>query len=244
MIGNSKPKSIFLLLMITFIMTGCISKEDRSILEKAKGDGLTYSEYFKSVDELDHRQNVIYYKPLPIDKMLALVPESMKKSVHLVNSKKLPFEVNEQTAYVVTSKDEQGNLQNQLQLTYLNNSEYGQPEEFLIISVTEVDENPLEKYDFSKEKTDTVGNEIKKEILTDEIPIFHQVINTNGGLAYRYYMYNEKEERVGTMVTSANELYSYYNGHLYHVGYWVENQNTKGVQEEILQVTKEFILSK
>lgn len=227
---------------MAILLTGCANKKDDPILEKVKGDRLTYSEYFKSVDELDKRKNITYYKPLPINEMMEIAPDSVKNAVHMIDSKTLPFEVNEQTAYLVTSKDEKGNVQNQVQFTYFHNNQYDHPEEFFILSVTEVDENPLDKYDFSKEQTDTVGNELREETLTYDIPIFHQVITTNGALVYGYYSYEEKEKRVSTVATAANELYAYYKGRLYHVGYLIKDKNTREVQDDVLQLTRAFIL--
>lgn len=235
-------RPVLLLIIMIFMVIGCTSKEDEAFLEKVKGTGFAYSEYFKSVDQQDERKNITYYTPLPIDEMLNIASNPIKNSIHPIDLEKLPFEVNEQKAYVVTSEVENENRQNQVQLTYIHTDEYDQTEDFYIITVTELDENPLDKYDFSKQQTDTVGNELRKEILKDDIPIFHQVITTDGALAYRYYSYDEKNKQVSTVVTLANELYTYYNGYLYHVGYVTENQNTKEVQEEIFQLTKEFIL--
>ncbi|MDI2586694.1 hypothetical protein OR571_05995 [Psychrobacillus sp. NEAU-3TGS] len=242
MARSKRVKAILLLLIMIFMIIGCAKKEDEAFLEKVKGTGFAYSEYFKSVDELDKRKKVTYYIPLPIDELVSIAPNSIKNAVHPIDPRKLPFEVNEQTAYVVTSEDESGNTQNQVQLTYNHKDDYNQTEEFYIITVTELNENPLDKYDFSKQQTDTAGNELRKEILIDDIPIFHQVITTDSALAYRYYSYDEKQNQVSTVVTSANELYTYYKGHLYHVGYLTENKNSKEIQEEILQLTRDFIL--
>ncbi|WP_391117048.1 hypothetical protein [Psychrobacillus sp. L3] len=241
MLVNKIIKPILFLLVIT-IMSGCINKEVGPALTKVKGDGLTYSEYFKMVDELDKRENITYYKPLSIDEMMQVAPGTIKNAVHPIDSKKVPFEVNEQLAYLVTSKDKKGNLQNQVQFTYSHKNEYAQTDEFFVISVTELDGSPLEKYDFSKQQIDTVGNELRKEVLTDGIPIFHQVITTNSALVYSYYSYDEKEKRVLTVATAANELYAYYNGHLYHVGYLMKDKNTREVQDAILELTREFVL--
>ncbi|MFJ8066425.1 hypothetical protein ACIQYS_17650 [Psychrobacillus sp. NPDC096426] len=242
MTRNKIIKPILLLLIMVFTVIGCANKEEEEALTKVTGIGLSYSEYFKSVDAQDERKNVAYYMPLPIDEMLNVAPNSIQNTVHPIDPKKLPFEVNEQKAYLVTSINEKGNLQNQLQFTYLHNNEYEQPEEFFILSVTEVDENPLDKYDFSKEQADTVGNELRKEKLIDDIPIFHQVITTDGALTYRYYSFDEKEKRLVTVVTTANELYGYYNDYLYHVGYSTKNNNKKEVQDKIFQLTRAFIM--
>jgi len=240
-IRNSLIEATMLLLISSSVLTGCTSKEDEPVLNKVPGDGVTYSEYFKSVDELDERENITYYEPLTTDEMLLLAPDSIQNAVNLLDSKELPFEVKEQTAFLTTSENENGNLQNQVQFSYLGENQNGSPAEFFILSVTELDENPLKKYDFTNEKVDTMGNELRKEVLTEDIPIYHQVITTNGSLVYQYYSFNDIENRVGLVVTGANEIYGYYDGHLYHVGYSIEG-NSKEAQEEMLQLTRKFIM--
>jgi hypothetical protein len=154
----------------------------------------------------------------------------------------LPFEVDEEKAFLVTSKDENGKVKKQVQLSYLSKSEYGRVNDFFTITVTEVDENPIKGYNISDEH-DSVGNELKKEILTEELPIFQQVITTNSALLYRYYEYDETKDRVGIVGTSANEFYSYYNGFVYHIGYLIDREkNTDEVQEEMLKLTHDYIL--
>ncbi|MDP5275356.1 hypothetical protein [Chengkuizengella axinellae] len=233
--------NVLLLLLITLVVIGCSNKQE-TLLE-VHGTDFTYSEYFKDVDLLDKRKSGAYYQPLPFEDMMSYIPDSMKNNINLIDKQNIPFEINEETAYLVTSKDIDGKLQHQVQYTYLHNSSYGRPKEFLIISVTEIDENPLAKYDSSKEKHDIFGNEIIKADLINGYPIFHKVTSTNGGLVYKYYGYNKEENRVSITVTSANELYSYYNGHVYHVGYLINgNKYNKEIQEQILALTRDFIL--
>ncbi|MBM7607498.1 hypothetical protein JOD29_000735 [Lysinibacillus composti] len=154
----------------------------------------------------------------------------------------MPFEVDEEKAYLVTFEDEEGEVKNQVQLSYLSKSEYDKVDNFFIISVTEVNENPLEGYILSDEY-DTVGNKLKKEMLTEDLPIFQQVITTNSALLYRYYEYDEAKDQVGVVGTSANEIYSYYNGYVYHIGYNIDRKkNTDKVQEEMLKITRDYIL--
>lgn len=226
---------------ISLVLAGCNNKEADFV--KVKGDGLTYSEYFKSVDELDTRGNVTYYKPLSIDEFLTAAPDSLITEIQPLDSEKLPFEPNEQSVFLVTSEDKKSNVQNQAQITYLSSDVYEQAEEFFIISVTDVKENPLEKYDFSREKQDTLGNELIREVLIEDIPIFHQVQTTNGSLVYTYYHYNKDKNKVATVGTSANELYTYYKGRIYHAGYQLSNEtNTEKSHEQILQLFREFVL--
>jgi hypothetical protein len=216
-----------------------------TVLSEVQGSGFAYSEYFKVVDELDERKDGTYYKPLFPTELMKVIPASMADGVHLIETDKIPFNVNEKTAYLVSSKNKNGNKQHELQFTYLNKSANGLANEFFIVSVTKVEENPLTKYDFSKETSDTMGNELRREVLKDDIPIFHQIRTTDSALIYSYYGYDEEEEKVITMATAANELYGYYNGYLYHVGYLINGaKNSKGIQEKILQLTREFILGK
>ena len=233
-----KTLSIF---TISMLLTGCNNKE--AGLVEVQGDGLTYSEYFKNVDEQDTRENVTYFKPLLIDKFMNAAPDSVENEIHPIDSVKLPFEPNEQSVYLVTSEDKESNVQNQVQFTYLSKDVDGLAEEFFIMSITDVKENPLEKYDFSNEKKDTLGNELRREVLIDDTPIFHQLRTTNGSLVYTYYQYNKDKNEIATVVTSANELYTFYKGQIYHAGYQLNNENnTEKSREEILKLFREFVL--
>ena len=234
-------KTTLSIFTVSMMLTACNSEETG--LVEVRGNGLTYSEFFKSVDELDTRENVTYFKPLLIDQFMNVAPESLENEIHLIDSVKLPFEVNEQSVYLVTSEDKKSNVQNQVQFTYLSKDVYEQAEEFFIISITDVKENPLEKYDFSKEKQDTLGNELRREVLIEDTPIFHQMKTTNGSLVYIYYQYNKDKNEIATVATSANELYTFYKGRIYHAGYQLTNQNnTEKSREIILQLFREFVL--
>jgi hypothetical protein len=235
---------LFLLLLVSSLVA-CTSNENISFLKEVKGTGFTYSQYFKSVDDLDDRKNGSFYQPLSFEEVTKIIPDSMKDSVNLINTNDLPFNVSGEIAYLVKSKDEGGNVQHQVQFTYLNNDSYGNSNEFVIISITEAKENPLTKYDFSDEKYDTVGNELREEIIKDGIPMYNQIITSNSALTYKYYDYNEEENLVTIVATAANELYGYYKGHIYHVGYLIDgNKNNEEVQGQMLQLTRDFILGR
>ena len=238
---NKLFKTTLSIFTMSMLLIGCTNKE--AGLVEVQGDGLTYSEYFKNVDELETRENVIYYKPLSIDEFMKAAPNSFENEIHPIDSEKLPFEPNEQSIFLVTSEDNKSKKQNQAQFTYLSSNEYELTEEFLVISVTDVEKNPLEKYDFSKEKQDTLGNEFRREVLIGDIPIFHQMKTTNGSLVYTYYQYNKDKNEIATVATSANELYTFYKERIYHAGYQLTNQNnTEKSREEILNLFREFVL--
>jgi hypothetical protein len=218
-----------------------LNKIDHNLLREVEGDGFAYSDYFKSVDKLNNRGNGTFYEPLTINRMIIAMPDAMKDGIHSFDKDRLPFVVTEESAFLNTATNEEGNVLNEIQLSYHNKSSNGFSNEFYNISVTNLAENPLEKYDFKQEETDTFGNELRAEELTDSVPIFHLVRTNNKAHVYTYYIYNDAESRVGVAVTGANELYTYYNGYLYHVGYMID-EKTEEAYEEILQLTRNFIL--
>lgn len=229
----------FSLIFMCSILLGCST--DKSELVKVKGTDLTYSEYFKTYDGLDERNNVTYYKPILLNEAESSLPNQVKNTMNKFNPDKLPFRVDEEKAYLVTSKDNNGKVKNQVQLSYLSKDEYEQIDDFFIISVTEADKNPLEFYDL-KDEVDSVGNKLKKEQLTENLPIYQQVLTTNSALIYRYY--DENEKGIATVATAANEFYAYFNGHVYHIGYLIDNEkNDEKVQQKMLQLVREYIIA-
>jgi len=149
--------------------------------------------------------------------------------------------VDEERAYLVESKDRNGKIKNQVQLSYLGKDEYEQTNDFFIVSVTEADKNPLELYDMTGE-VDSVGNKFKKEQLAENLSIYQQVLTTDSALVYRYY--DETDKGIVTVATAANEFYAYYNGYIYHIGYLLESEkNDAEMQEKMLQLVCEYILA-
>ncbi|WP_025786133.1 hypothetical protein [Sporosarcina sp. D27] len=230
---------LFSLIFMNFILLGCAT--EKSELVKVKGTDLTYSEYFKAYDGLDERDNVTFYKPFLINEVEPFLPDQVKNTMNTINTDKLPFKVDEEKAYLVTSKDKNGAIKNQVQLSYLGKDEYKQTDDFLIISVTEADKNPLETYDITND-FDSVGNKLIKKQLTENLPIYQQVLTTDSALLYTYYEENEKG--IITIGTAANEFYAYYNGHIYHIGYSLDREkNDVEMQKKMLQLVREFILA-
>ncbi|MDQ0230199.1 hypothetical protein J2S19_001451 [Metabacillus malikii] len=192
---------------------------------------------------MDMRKNLRFYKPFSIDTIVANLLEPLTKSINLLDTAKLPFEVDEEQAYLITSKDENGSIKHQLQLSYLSKTEYDDIGNFYIVSITEVDENPLKGHQIL-EKRDSIGNELKTYNLTNTLPIYQQIITTNSALLYKYYDYDIDNKKVVTVGTSANELYTYYNGAIYHIGYSINDEKANPeFHNEMLQLTREFILA-
>lgn len=193
---------------------------------------------------MNEREHVEFFKPAEAQPL----PTSILSEHHLlekgIDPDLLPFEVDGENAYVVTSEDRTGKVTHQVQLSYLGKSEEGIVDEFFIISVTEMDENPVENYEVVA-ATDSVGNKIGKQELSGNDFIFQQVLTTNSALLYRYYEYDEAEEKLNVVGTAANEFYSYHDGFVYHVGYLIDRErNTDQVQDDMLNFTRNIILGK
>ncbi|MDV6377875.1 hypothetical protein ORD22_06315 [Sporosarcina sp. GW1-11] len=233
------PSLLLSLLVTSSIVFGC--SIDQSKLVKVKGTSLTYSEYFKPYDRLDERENVTFYKPFLLNKTGSSLPDQVKNTVHTIDHDKLPFTVDEVKAFLVTSKDRDGKIKDQVQLSYLGKDEYEQTSDFLILSITEADKNPLESYD-GMDAYDSVGNTLIKQKLIGDLPIYQQVLTTDRALLYRYY--DENEKGLTTVATAANEFYAYYDGHIYHIGYLIDKEkNDEAMKEKMLQLVREYILT-
>ncbi|MGN7410877.1 hypothetical protein [Sporosarcina sp. SAFN-010] len=237
---NRKLTSLlFALIFTSSILLGC--SIDKSELIKVKGNGLTYSEYFKAYDGLDEREDITYYKPFLINEEGSSLPIQIKDTMNKIDSDKLPFKVDEEKAYLVESKDKNGKIKHQVQLSYLGMDEYEQTNDFFIVSVTEADKNPIELYDIT-DQVDSVGNKLIKEQLTENLSIYQQVLTTNSALLFTYY--EENENGIIATGTAANEFYAYYNGHIYHIGYLLDNEkNVTEMQKKMLQFVREYILA-
>lgn len=230
------------IMMSIFLCSGCSSAPDG--LEKVEGTELAFSENFNAYDGLNEREHVEFYKPAEAQPL----PPSILGEHHLlkkgIDSELLPFEVDEENAYVVTSEDRTGKVTHQVQLSYLGQSEEGIVDEFFIISITEMEKNPVENYEVA-EATDSVGNKFEKQKLIGEDSIFQQVLTTNSALLYRYYEYDEAEDQLNVVGTAANEFYSYHDGFVYHIGYLIERKrNTEQVRDNMLNLTRTIILGK
>ncbi len=234
-------QKLILIILMSFLLMACTV--DQSQLEKVKGNSLTYSEYFKHYDRLDERENLQFYKPVSLDQViLSELPNEMENMFKVIDTKVLPFEVDEEEVYFMTSKNNEGTEINQVQVSYLGKNEYDSVDDFFILSITEANQNPLLAYDIADE-VDSTGNQLTKESLSEDLPIYHQNLTTDSALLYRYYDYDEKNKKVSTVGTAANELYAYYNGYIYHVGYLIgDEKNDANLANEMLQIFKDYIL--
>ncbi|MGE8003809.1 hypothetical protein [Lysinibacillus sp. NPDC093216] len=210
---------------------------------EVKGSMVTYSQYFQTADRLNDRKNPKFYEPVKGFEAMQEVATVLGNNVHPIDPKKLPFKANIQEVYAVTSEMTNGRLQNQLQFTYLQKALSGKDQQFAIFTVTNVDSNPLANYDITHDISDFLGNTIKNEGLIGESPLFHPIATPGSGrLSYFYYDFDIKNKKVRLTSNEANELYTYYNGYVFHVGYQLEHADQEDMQKKMIELVKEFIL--
>jgi len=238
---NKKFLRFCLLTLATFILSSC---NDEFGLNEIKGNGLTYHEYFKEIDELDRRTDVTYYKPLEIDDIIKHSPESIRKIQQNFNETNWPFQVNKKEGYLISGKNSEGKINNQIQLSFFNISEYDKVEEFIVVSISELDTNPLTAFHLEND-FDFVGNKIKRFELKDDMPIYQQILSSGKAMSYKYYDYNQSNNEIVINYTAANELYTYYEGYVYHIGYLINNSvdDKNLMHNQILKLVKGNILN-
>lgn len=190
-----------------------------NVFQQVKGDGVASSELFKEYDQ-QHIRQLTYFKPVS----LATFTDANHVKLPKVIS---PFE--EAKAEVLAVND---GMQTELQFTFSDDSN----KEYIIISATKHFMNPLNNEFIENLEKDHVGNVVVDESLNETTPLIHQIRTTNGGLVYTYFTYDTDTNKINVTATTANELYTYYNGIIYHVGYEVE-----GDINEVVSYVKEFI---
>lgn len=196
-----------------------------NVFQQVDGNGVAHSELFKEYDQ-QHLRQLTYFKPV------SLATFTNANHVKLPNIIP-PFE--EAKAQVLAVND---GMQTELQFTFKTGNSDEQPEQFIVISAAKHFMNPLNNDSIENVEQDITGNVVVDELLNETTPLFHQILTTNGGLAYNYFTYDAEANKINVMKTLANELYTYYNGIIYHVGY-----NVDGDRDEVVSYVKEFILT-
>jgi hypothetical protein len=213
------------LLFVFFQYSGGTDREQNAagytilqVFDQVDGDGAAYSELFKEFDHQNSRQ-LNYFKPVPLTEFInandAIIPDIIE-----------PFD--QSNAEVLAVND---GMQTELQFSFRNG------EEFMVISVAKHFMNSLYP-DFLEDLTeDAAGNRVEQESLDETTPLIHQIRTKNSAMTYRYFTFDDEKNKMNITQTTANELYTYYNGAIYHVGY-----NVEGNPEEVVSYVKEFIL--
>lgn len=231
---------IRILIFITLIaLCGCESQE----FVKVQGSGVADSESYQPIREIF--KNNTYYKPVSIKEGLQQLPEAMAHNIHAVNSSDLPFKVDLEQAFIVTTKDNQTNEElYQLQLTYLTKNEYDLTgESFFIVNIAQLSKDPFSNIVEKTITKDLLGNQVKVESIDDNTSLYHTIITTNGAYTYHYYNYDAKDNSIGITGTAANEIVYYHHGLFYQIGYQVDaSKNNKEVHDKMVQLAKQLLI--
>ncbi|MEB2299199.1 hypothetical protein LAV72_06115 [Lysinibacillus xylanilyticus] len=205
---------------------------------EVKGTETTFSQYFQIVDYLEYNENIKFYAPLQGFEAMQAVATTMGDAVDLIDPDNLPFKSNIQEVYAVTSERQDGSLQKQFQFSYKEKSHTGVDRQYINLTVTNVNHNPLVNYkvtdspDFSGEITNVGLNFMN--------PLYFRAMTPDKGFAYVYYNYDAADKRIYQMSTRANEFFTYYNGYVYQIGYQL-NGDQQEVQEKMVALAREFI---
>lgn len=186
--------------------------------------GATSSELFGHYDDQANRE-LTYYRPIDLEEYASLSPIKIPQTT-------MPLEQYDSAVIIVES--DRGF---ETQFMFDKRDEYKNTTEFLVISVSNNDMDPFIANDFTKITEDGVGNPVQMESLNDSVYLMHQIRTLPTALEYRYYDYDEVTDLISVYVTSANELYTYYKGNIYHIGYDLDQPI-----DEVVAFVKEFIL--
>lgn len=236
-----RKKLIGCILFILLVPTLVSCKSEADTLIKVKGEGLTYNENFKLYDKLDQRTDITYYKAETMDDMLKQSPNLIKEVGQSFNETNWPLTINKKEGYLIKSENSAGETYDQIQLSFLNISEFDKVEEFIIVSIYEVDKNPFASNTIDNE-LDFAGNKLVKSTLDKNTPIYQQILDSNKAMLYKYYGYNEKDKTVGINHTAANEIYTYHDGYIYNIGYLITSTDNS-IHSEMLELIKKSILN-
>ncbi len=235
---HSKPKrkhftslaaaivSITIVFLLVKIVEPTSSTQTGSLatqLTEVEGSGVAYNQMFQG-DEQSQKE-LTYYKPLSIKEYIKYHPIQLTLPPPLEH-------LDNQEVIIVTS--DQGM---ETQFTFKEDEEYNS--DFLVISVSN-SMNPYEQHvGINSFTEDIFGNKIEYEALTEDTVLLHDIKTTDSMYTYKYYDYREKENYMGMTATTANWMYTYYKGNIYHIGY---SSYETLEPDDVVAFVKEFIL--
>lgn len=230
---------------MTFSLLGC--SPDR-LLPTVKGSGFARSEHASLPHSIE---NITYFKPVTPKELAPYLPTKMKSVNQLINTTLLPFPTNKESAYLVTFQLEQEQeLFQQVQLTYAQERDatVNEENEFVILRMTEMKEDPFANIDIDKtnqhssQSVDIIGNEVRIERTQNGVPLFQHIKTTSGSLVYSYYDWDETTLSVHLHNTVADEIVFYHQGILYQLAYSInENKRNEKIHQQMIQVAKTIV---
>ncbi|KMJ55475.1 hypothetical protein AB685_27030 [Bacillus sp. LL01] len=228
---------IIFLLSMGLGLTACHSDEV-SQLSKVEGADVTYSEMFKSYDRIDEYKEVKHYEPIQLgDVPVELSQRLTEPLVNIMLHEDLPF--SERALYFNRIKNYEGDYVDQFQLSCWDLED----DQFFIVTITESPLNPFDQGAGEIGRVDIFGNEVRKHYLFSGDPVIHHIQQEESGQVFRYYQYDEEDEIVRTVTTRAHELYTYYDGYIYHFGYSVKAEE-EDYHKTILRLARSSIVGR
>ncbi|MFC4778224.1 hypothetical protein ACFO9Q_15600 [Paenibacillus sp. GCM10023252] len=222
--------------------------KDHIVLEWSKGDQgskhssvnlpLAQSGYYQPLREVS---KVTYSKPVRIRSHWDKLPSMLTEAVRPLDTDELPWKAGEELAYVA-SFEKDGKRHQQVQLTYLQDMSSGAGDEFIILRMTELAEDPWAAADIAA--ADTFDNPIKVHKLGGKRPVtlYHHILATDSSYTYQYYNYNDAMDRVDVTVSAANEINFYSDGILYQVGYHLDGDHPdQDTQDRMVKLVESWL---
>lgn len=190
-----------------------------NVFHEIDGDGVAYSQDYYQFDQ-QHTRTLKYYREIPLTTFLQANDVTMIEPPS-------PFTIEDGTVIAVND----GYL-TEIQIHFKRD------DVFLNISMAKTFMNQIEYATFHEIEQDAYGTPIELERINPVTTLAKKMLQGGGGLTYKYYHYNEKDDAIYLTGTVANEFYSMADGFIYYIGYSEQNSLTP---EQMTTFAKEFI---
>lgn len=191
------------------------------VFQEVKGEGVTYNQSYMNYDQ-QHIRTLSYYKEVPYSEFL---------QGNNVTGMVLPKPFKEKEGNVIAVND---GFLTELQLHFEHE------DEFINISMAKTYMSPIDYATLAENPVDAYGTAIELERLNADATLVKKFLQGGGGLVYKYYAYDQDNNRVHLVATTANEFYTILDGFIYYIGF---SQNSSLTKEQMTDFAKDFILN-
>lgn len=191
------------------------------VFQEVKGEGVTYNQSYMNYDQ-QHIRTLRYYKEVPYSEFL---------QGNNVTGMVLPKPFKEKEGNVIAVND---GFLTELQLHFEHE------DEFINISMAKTYMSPIDYATLAENPVDAYGTAIELERLNADATLVKKFLQGGGGLVYKYYAYDQDNNRVHLVATTANEFYTILDGFIYYIGF---SQNSSLTKEQMTDFAKDFILN-
>ncbi len=191
------------------------------VFQEVKGEGVTYNQSYMNYDQ-QHIRTLRYYKEVPYSEFL---------QGNNVAGVVLPKPFKEKEGNVIAVND---GFLTELQLHFEHE------DEFINISMAKTYMSPIDYATLAENPVDAYGTAIELERLNADATLVKKFLQGGGGLVYKYYAYDQDNNRVHLVATTANEFYTILDGFIYYIGF---SQNSSLTKEQMTDFAKDFILN-